>query len=84
MTAKPTYGIFAALTVVAALLASCAPGSSSESLIATSVAQTVAAQETERALNSRLGPAVYQTYARSAGDWIEGLNQPDVQHRFSR
>jgi hypothetical protein len=47
-------------------------------------ALTAIAQETERALNSRLGPEVYQTYARAAGDWIEGLNQPDVQHRFSR
>lgn len=42
------------------------------------------ARETERALTSTLGPEVYHTYARTAGDWIEGLNQPDVQHRFSR
>ena len=49
MTAKYAYGIPASLICVALLLGSCAPAASNDSIIATSVAQTVAAQETGRA-----------------------------------
>ena len=48
MTATHTYRTLTAVICLALLLASCAPAST-ESVIATSVAQTVAAQETERA-----------------------------------
>jgi hypothetical protein len=40
------------------------------------------ARETERALSSTLGPDVYHTYARAAGDWIESLNQPEIQSSY--
>jgi len=49
MTAKHDYVVLASVICVAALLGSCTPAASSETIIATSVAQTVAAQETERA-----------------------------------
>ncbi|HEY5982913.1 MAG TPA: NBR1-Ig-like domain-containing protein [Anaerolineales bacterium] len=48
MTAKPMYGKLVALICVALLLGSCAPAAN-DSVIATSVAQTVAAQDTARA-----------------------------------
>jgi hypothetical protein len=69
MTAKKAYGILASLICVALFSTSCAPAASNESIIATSVAQTVAAQETERAqftptattLSPTLTPLTYPT-----------------------
>jgi len=49
MTVKHAYGKLISLVLAALLLGSCAPAASNASLIATSVAQTVEAQETERA-----------------------------------
>ncbi|MFH1185472.1 MAG: NBR1-Ig-like domain-containing protein [Chloroflexota bacterium] len=49
MTAKHDYVVLASVICVVALLGGCAPTASNDTIIATSVAQTVAAQETERA-----------------------------------
>jgi hypothetical protein len=49
MTEKPTIGTLASLVIAAALIAGCAPADSADSIIGTSVAQTVAAQDTARA-----------------------------------
>src|SRR5574340_865255 len=48
MTRLPTFATLASLVVAAALVASCAPAATTDARIATSVAQTVAAQETQR------------------------------------
>lgn len=46
---KRTFGMIASVLVAAALIASCAPAASSDSMIATSVAETIVAQDTEQA-----------------------------------
>jgi len=58
MTVKRTYGIAASVICLALLLGSCAPAASNGTIIATSVAQTVIAQDTERA---QLTPTVTNT-----------------------
>jgi hypothetical protein len=59
MTAKNRYGMLALLTCLALILGSCAPAASNDSIIATSVAETVAAQDTARAqfTPTTLGPS---------------------------
>ena len=49
MTVKHTFAALTSLVAVAALVAGCAPASSTDSMIGTHVAETVAAQDTERA-----------------------------------
>jgi hypothetical protein len=49
MTEKQTIGTLASLVIAAALVAGCAPADSADSIIGTSVAQTVAAQDTAQA-----------------------------------
>lgn len=49
MSEKQIIGTFASLAVAAALVAGCTPAEPTGSIIGTSVAQTVAAQDTERA-----------------------------------
>src|SRR4030042_4700378 len=62
MTAKNTYGTLASLICAALLMGSCAPAASTDSMIATSVAQTVAAQDTAQAkftpTSTRLPPTL--------------------------
>lgn len=53
MTDKRNLGTLGSLILAAALVTSCAPAASNESMIATSVAQTVAAQNTELAKSTQ-------------------------------
>ncbi len=69
MTYKGIFGTVAWVLVTAALVASCAPAASTDAVIATSVAQTVMAQETAQAqltptatpVSATLGPRVSPT-----------------------
>ena len=61
MTAKHDYVALASVICVAALLGGCAPTASNDTIIATSVAQTVAAQETERAQSTATAARISPT-----------------------
>jgi hypothetical protein len=66
MTEKQTLATLASLVVAAALVASCAPAGTNAAIIATSVAQTVAAQETQRSALTPTATSVGITTTRIA------------------
>src|SRR5574341_838357 len=63
MIVRPKYAVLAATASLAIILGACGPAASNESIIATSVAQTVQAQDTEKAAVTATRPPVTPSIA---------------------